>query len=335
MCSALQQAVCAIKKSNLKGKRRRAVTTTANGDEIKLALCALQQDGVATRMACGALQNLLLSDQNCRAALDANAVPILIVMLLHHGTSTTVMMSGLSSLLLLTRINGAQLMHSDLLSLLMCAMRQHKSQWDVTALSLTLLVRLSATPKGRGLLYTVHAVEFMIDAMLTHPKNATIQSLGCELLRHTADDFLMQEQLLEMGAVEVVVDAVRQFPNEKELLQRALSTLCQLCETDQTRTLIAQVGGVAATLHAVDCNIEDLTIARHGCTLLWELTLCTDVRQQIVTADAKAVVKKILKRHSHDAVLIVHGRALLLRIAGRTWTLAAVCSKSQPSMHTA
>lgn len=55
--------------------------------------------GKATPRACRALQELLTTEQDCRAALDANAVPILTTTLLHHGTSPSVMMDGMQALL--------------------------------------------------------------------------------------------------------------------------------------------------------------------------------------------------------------------------------------------
>eukprot|EP00668_Euglena_longa_P018616 GGOE01023206.1.p1 GENE.GGOE01023206.1~~GGOE01023206.1.p1 ORF type:complete len:368 (-),score=114.28 GGOE01023206.1:646-1617(-) len=316
------------------------------GDGIRLALQALQQDGETVRVvraACGAMQDLLLTEQDCQAALDVKAVPILTATLLRHGASQVVMTDGLSALLLLASNNRAQaqLIGSDILPELVRAMWQHKAQWDVVALSLALLVQLSSSRKGRALLSATPAIEFAIDVMMIHPRSLTIQCLGCEVLHRMVDGPIAQQRLLAMGALETLVEAVRRFPQERKLQRVALPALCQLCETEQTRTIMEQVGGVLAVLRAVGCNYEDLVVARYGCILLWELTLSSSMRLQIATAETKALVKKVLLHHSNDSVLLTQGRALLCRMrlsTNRTHRQVAGCGTPQPSsqaMHSA
>eukprot|EP00668_Euglena_longa_P027954 GGOE01035062.1.p1 GENE.GGOE01035062.1~~GGOE01035062.1.p1 ORF type:complete len:322 (+),score=118.14 GGOE01035062.1:28-966(+) len=277
--------------------------TSAAGDEIRLALQMLQRDGISNKVAhtaCGALRDLLLTDEDCEVALDANAVPILSETLLLHGASPAVMMDGMAVLQQLAGTDRpqVQLMRSDLLPMLMGAMLQHRSHPHVMALSLALLVELCSVSKGQSSHFTRQAMEFTIDAMLTHPRDLTIQCRGCELIYLMAEGPTAQQRLLALGAVETVVEAVRQFPQERDLLQRALPTLCQLCEADQGRIAIGQAGGVPPILCALNCNFEDPIIARSGCTLLLGLTLSTAVEQQVVNMNVRTLVKKILNHHS-------------------------------------
>eukprot|EP00668_Euglena_longa_P027972 GGOE01035080.1.p1 GENE.GGOE01035080.1~~GGOE01035080.1.p1 ORF type:complete len:315 (+),score=91.02 GGOE01035080.1:45-947(+) len=295
---ALQQAVHSKSQDPL-GMAKKAINTA--GDEIRLALQMLQQDGISDKVAhtaCGALRDLLLTDEDCRVALDANAVPILSETLMFHGASPAVMMDGMAVLQQLAGCDRTQsrLMRNDLLPMLMGAMRQHRSHAGVTALSLALLVQL--VPKGRSSRFTRQAVEFAVDAMMTHPRNLSIQCRSCELIYLMAEGPTAQQRLLAWGAVETVVEAVRQFPQERDLLQWALPTLCQLCEADQGRIAIGQAGGVPPILCALNCNFEDPIIARSGCTLLLGLTLSTAVEQQVVNMNVRTLVKKILNHHS-------------------------------------
>eukprot|EP00668_Euglena_longa_P043188 GGOE01057276.1.p1 GENE.GGOE01057276.1~~GGOE01057276.1.p1 ORF type:complete len:335 (-),score=81.87 GGOE01057276.1:435-1400(-) len=297
---ALQQAVHSKSQDPL-GMAKKAINTA--GDEIRLALQMLQQDGISDKVAhtaCGALRDLLLTDEDCRVALDANAVPILSETLLFHGASPAVMMDGMAVLQHLASSDRTQarLMRSDLLPMLMGAMRQHRSHPGVMALSLAVLVELCSVSKGRSSRFTRRVMEFTVDVMMTHPRDLTIQCRSCELIYLMAEGPTAQQRMLALGALETVVEAVRQFSQERDLLQRALPTLCQLCEADQGRIAIGQAGAVPSILYALNCNFKDPIIARYGCTLLTRLTLSIALEQQVVNMNVRTLVKKILNHHA-------------------------------------
>lgn len=72
------------------------------------------------------------------------------------------------------------------------------------------------------------------------------------------DGSLGQQQLLELGAVETLAEAVRRFPLERRLQQRALPALCRLCEAEGVRAgaasgLTASVG-LGVTIVWADCT---------------------------------------------------------------------------------
>eukprot|EP00667_Euglena_gracilis_P014996 EG_transcript_15566 len=270
--------------------------------EIQLALQYLQHDRraeKAARTACGAVHDLLLTEEDCQAALDADAVPLLTAALGQHGASPAVMANGLGALLVLATQDRALAQLAHLLFPLVCAARQHKSSANVMALIISLFVQLATTNKGRQLLFTARAVDLAIDAMLTHPKDAQIQSLGCGLLSEVAAGPILKQQLLAMGAVETVVEAVRRFLGDRKVLQQALPTLCELCDSDEARTAVGRIGGVVVLLRAVQGSYEDPVVARYGCAVLWELMLCPSVRQKVLTTQIKALVKQILNHHAH------------------------------------
>eukprot|EP00667_Euglena_gracilis_P011176 EG_transcript_11403 len=298
---AIQQAVYAKTWDQPNKPQPPAAEPSAgNGDEIRLALEALQAHPTSkvALAACGAMQDLLLTEQDCQAALDADVVPILTSTLLHYGASATVTKDSLSSLLLLAAYGRAQalLLQRDVLPALLFAARQHAAQRDIAAVTVALLAQLAATPRGRLALFESHAVELTISSMLAHPSVAAIQRLGCEVIVRVADGPLAQQRLLAMGAAETVVEAVRRFPHDKKLQLRALPTLCRLCEAEQAWTAISQVGGVTAILRAVYCHHEDPVIAHNGCTLLLGFTSSSSARRQIATGDVKELVKKILSQ---------------------------------------
>eukprot|EP00667_Euglena_gracilis_P004911 EG_transcript_4937 len=281
--------------------------------------------GVAT--ACGAVQDLLNTDDDRHTAVAADAVPLLAATVLRHGACPAVVLSGLAVLTELAALSiaQAQLLHRGALSCLLCALRQHLAHPGVMAAGVVLLAQLAHTQKGRLQLFDTQAVELVIEAMLSLPQDAEIQALGAELVRHLADGPIAQQRLLALGAAETLVEAVRGFPQDAEVQLQALAALCRLCEADQTRSLVGRVGGVAAVLRSLACHSGDLPIARRGCTLLGELALCAALQPQIATAPVRTLVRRVVRLHPRDTVLRTHGRVLLGRAgAGRASTKATV-----------
>eukprot|EP00667_Euglena_gracilis_P011585 EG_transcript_11848 len=298
---------------------------TAAGEGLRLALEALQMSagsGRAARTASGALRDLLQTAGDCEAALAAGAVPGLTDALRRHGACPAVVRHSLAALLRLAALDEAQpqLLHDPLLSgaALTRTLRQHKSHADVMTAGLSLLLLLTTSSAGQEHLRTTSTMVFTLDTMLTHPDDPGLQCLGCDLIHRLAEGPAAQQRLLALGAVEILVQAVRRFPQNRGVQKRALNALLGLCETEHTRTLIGRVGGVAATLHAVRCNSDDLLIARCGCCLLWELMRSPSIQHQVMTAEVRAVLKKVLNQHSQDAVTMRHGRPLLFRITGQS-----------------
>ena len=173
-----------------------------------------------------ALQNLCVRDEENKVVLaNAGAIDVVIQAMQNHRDDATI--QGWGSWVLCIIGMNVQLMwvHADDTGM------QEKA-WRV-------LWTLSVHPRNRFTTFEVDAIPAIVAATHNHAAEPNIQEWGCGVLCNmAANDDELKIQIVEDGALDVIVMAMV-LHGENEMIQdRAVALLCKLCIPENITQLL-------------------------------------------------------------------------------------------------
>eukprot|EP00667_Euglena_gracilis_P022167 EG_transcript_24581 len=214
---------------------------TAPGDGVRLALQLLLYhplDSHAVRVAVGALLDLLPDGEpepDVRRLLNLHGLLLLTTSLLRHGACRPLVLDGTALLCAVLKVDRAKMALAEQATLLplLQALGQWKSDAEVIAGGLAVLLRLSVAREGRLSLIVLGVIELVLRVLLLHPNSLAVQVPGCAFLHNMALAAPALPRLRAAGAVEAAAAAVRSFPGDRRLLGQALPALHLLCSKSE------------------------------------------------------------------------------------------------------
>jgi len=158
------------------------------------------------------------------------------------------------------------------LSAVLTAMERHGQVVKIQLLGFRAIRQLlSECDDSWDILVDVKAIPILLQAMKNHSSELIVQGLGMTFLAMLARDSSGQprEQVIEMGAVHVILDAMKNFLSDCRLLHTAFFALHQLGFSSAVREIIRTLDGRPLFVkvlekHMSDVGVVDLSLAALG-----------------------------------------------------------------------
>ncbi|KAJ1475634.1 armadillo-type protein [Baffinella frigidus] len=134
-----------------------------------------------------------------------------------------------------------------------------------------------------------------MQAVREHPYHNKLQLRGCSCLRSLAINEKTRQAILHNGGMkiinertrqaivhnggmEIVVAAMQNHPEQTPLLDQCCSALLSFTDRQENQQKVAELGAVAALVHAMKWNPEHQGIQRAGCETLSNIATSADPR---------------------------------------------------------
>lgn len=159
--------------------------------------------------------------------------------------------------------------------------------------------------------------ESILKAMKESPYTPKVQEDGCKKLYNLcAKSSSYRKSIREHQGIEVIVKAMKNHVNKKEVQRVALLTLQTLAINRENQAAIANAGGVEVLFHTMEKYYNDSTIQEESCATIVNLSVDNDAnKRKISNCGGIIIIINAMKYHTgSDRVQEEACRAL--------WTLA-------------
>jgi hypothetical protein len=131
-------------------------------------------------------------------------------------------------------------------------------------------------------------------------KSLTIQALGCLIMRGT--QFEMHKHAASVGALEVVLSAMKQFPEDKDLTASAMLALYNLCTKSPANMmrLVEKMDALPAIFESMQQFTGDRLVSSACCRLIMVLSMKHQFVSALVDAGGLTVLGDIYTRWLHS-----------------------------------
>lgn len=168
---------------------------------------------------------------------------------------------------------------------------RHVQQADVYGLDLPILCIRNALERAKA--YSSHEEESQeepngfsrFNDMPIAQQQAELQRKACLWLGALAGDGGLNDQVLQEGGLEIILNAADWYRNHSEVVSWALWALFELCQDNVKRkAALVEQNGVACILQAMDTTVtESVEVARHGLAIIFDI-MRTDPQEFITSA---------------------------------------------------
>jgi hypothetical protein len=79
----------------------------------------------------------------------------------------------------------------------------------------------------------------------------------------------IRSQVVKLNGMEIIVAAMRRFPEDAFLVEKAVGALCHIAHHSRYVPRIQQAGAISLTCIAMQVHISDYFVQRNGCNFLW------------------------------------------------------------------
>lgn len=190
------------------------------------------------------------------------------------------------------------------------AMKGHPQRIQVQLLGFRAIRTLiDASDEEWDILIDKGAVTVFIQAMMMHSNDVVIQGLGISFLSMLVKESHSMSREQVVTAVQVIMQAMRNFRDDPRLVHTACYALHRLGFTQEVRDVIVLLNGRELFLEAIknhmdDAGVVDVCLSSLGkLSDLWQWNWAT----------AAPLLLKALRRWSSSAVIQGHGLILLIR----------------------
>ncbi len=208
-------------------------------------------------LLCTEHRNLQEQSANSRAVIEAGAVP-LCVDILEKVTSIPPILGSIAQSLLLPMFQS--------------------------------LPFIAALPGGLDQLKTI--VSAILLAMKRNPGSAMLQGSFINVLKGATWHFeqgspanQIRIQLAKLKGMEAIVAAMRRFPDDAVLQEKAIGALCHIAHHSKFIPRMQQIGAIAITCKAMQDHVLDYYLQRNSCNFLWAVANCPKGHAQPVEED--------------------------------------------------
>jgi hypothetical protein len=130
----------------------------------------------------------------------------------------------------------------------------------------------------------ISSSEDIIKTMRAQAQSAEIQGLCCAALRNMACDSPSRVWISRHGGVEDILGAMRRFPKNEDLLEKASGVLWSLAVDRDVKVELGQADAVAVLISALGaCGAQSSLLVEHVFGVFWNLALNNTENQQKMT----------------------------------------------------
>eukprot|EP01062_Namystynia_karyoxenos_P044046 TRINITY_DN32323_c0_g1_i1.p2 TRINITY_DN32323_c0_g1~~TRINITY_DN32323_c0_g1_i1.p2 ORF type:complete len:875 (+),score=238.29 TRINITY_DN32323_c0_g1_i1:97-2625(+) len=159
------------------------------------------------------------------------------------------------------------------------------------------------SPQGQGDILTLGGVKAIASAMRVHADRVKMQEVGTLVVGTLAWHEGIKQELAEQGVIEVVLDAMRRYPDHRVLQRNACRAVSQLAfNSDPNRDRICDQGGVKIVVAAARAHPECDKAVLNAVVALTYLTYRSEpvVRQLVEAGGAELADDVIADYPDHE-----------------------------------
>ena len=176
------------------------------------------------------------------------------------------------------------------------------------------LQRLCDEDSCRDIVITHGGIVAVVDGMVAHSTNASIQQNGCHILwrlgENETDELEVKLRILEADGVDVLLNVMISHGDNGGVLAEVFQALSSLCVDKSSRNFVAQQGGIMMITTPLSTLPKDFHVQETGLAALHNLT-SLDVDESLIDASTiSSVVHESLK--CHDKVVSIQQKGLSL-----------------------
>ena len=203
------------------------------------------------------------------------------------------------------------------LTVIYSCLDRHGNHPFVFSFGFSVLKRLCDDVTCQDIIVRYGGIVAVIDGMTANGDNPSIQEKGCNILRRLANFHLeFKLSIVESDGVDVIINMMMSHSTHEPMMREACHTLSFLCVDKQTRTFIAQQGGIILLANAVENLPDCISVQEQALGALCSLSSDADI-DILETFNVFEVVKKTLDHHLEVAVVQRRGLALLRNLSLR------------------
>jgi hypothetical protein len=132
------------------------------------------------------------------------------------------------------------------------AVKKHVDHGPIQREGIRALCNFTRSPLSRVLVGDVGGVKVILAGMRRHPKNETIQALGCGAIANLLIGTKRNaERFEESDGIAAVIAAMKAHAEDEDVQYNSCYALLRMCEWAEYRPLIIAAGGAATIAHAM------------------------------------------------------------------------------------
>ena len=230
----LQEHGCSV-LANLAvhGDARPKITDCGGCDAVGGSMVVYPMDVAVQSQALVALRNLCVKDDENKVRLaNAGAIDVVIQAMQHHRDDAQIQSRGSWVLGIIgsNEDNKLYIGENGGLDVIVRSMWVHAQDMVVQEKACRALWTLSVPPQNRHTMVEVDGIAAIIAAMQNHAENPIIQERGCGTMCNlAANDDKFKVQIVDEGALEVIVMAMVLHGEDDNINERAVALLHKLC----------------------------------------------------------------------------------------------------------
>lgn len=207
-------------------------------------------------------------------------------------------------------------LESDLAAVL-TGMERHPERIKIQLLGFRALRTILVTENNErwDALFDARAIPVFIQAMRTHSNDVVIQGLGITFLAMLVREINSRprEQVVNLGGIQLIIEAMRNFDDDPRLLHTACYALLQFGFNRRIREMILALDGVDLFSEVMENHINDSDVVDLCLSALGKL----GDRRIFDWGTISEVILKVMGRWPRISSIQGHCLVLLIRGAGR------------------
>jgi len=140
-------------------------------------------------------------------------------------------------------------------------------------------------------------IEQALEAMRFFPGHAGVQRNGAMFLAAFSAETRLDSKLVSLGAIKVVVDAMRKFPRSQRVQEHCVQALANISHRSN-ESKITSLGGIDALLSAMRTHPSAEKVQRYGCAALGNLSASSRAAKDILANGGIEVVLTAMKSNT-------------------------------------
>lgn len=241
--SGLQEHGCAVLANLAVHQSARGRVRNSGGcDAIVMSMVVHPKDMGVQSEALIAVRNLCLKDDESKVLLaKSGAIDVIVQVMQDHKDEAIIQAYGSWALsaIGLSEDNQAYIGQSGGVDVIIGSMRDHADDLNVQEKACQALWTLSVHPRNKGKMVNAGAIGVIVSTMRNLASESAIQELGCGVLSNmAANDDNIKVQVVNGGALEVVVMAMVLHGEDDDVQGQAVALLYKLCIPENIKSMV-------------------------------------------------------------------------------------------------
>eukprot|EP00124_Ichthyophonus_hoferi_P001635 Ihof_evm12s90 gene=Ihof_evmTU12s90 len=217
---------------------------------------------------------------NIKLATDCGVLPICRDVMRQHSDSAEIQCNCcmvFRSLTFNRADNQLYVVQIGLVSLIIKAMQKFKSNPTVQSAALMSIQNITwLVDDNRTMVERESGIQQIIQVMSIHLENVEVQKWACGALQNLACCVFCTMRLLELGALEVVLRAMRQYPMDPTVQNYGLGVLRNISYLKENRVQVAKSGAISLAIKAMKLHLDNIEVQNSAASFFFNTVIGVD-----------------------------------------------------------